>query len=478
MSRSNRQGLATVLALLLLLGGVLLSWLTHGSGVVRDDPERNISVPRTLTVPLQVRAAYNAERVFINYRWPADRPGLFHDVLVYEGGKWVVKGRATPGSQPDGMHEDRVAMMLDDGGVPEFARYGGYITVGDGILTFTKEASEDEVKAHPYLGGTLGQEEVSKSLPGTRSDVGDWASLRPEEVLKAQRQAGYFLDLWHWRSHRANPIGMSDDQMIAEVRGGDGGKSSAGTNWDADARQPRLMFDAAAVGHKALKWDDVAAGRIDQESVYYLVEGQAVPFDPQAGWAEGDTLPRRFLRQPDGSKADIRVQGQGRWADGHWNVTLSRALDTGHPLDDKVLREHGMYDVAFAIHRHATGGRWHYVSLPMSLGLGRDADLTAVRFEGAEPAWDGAAREVTLFYPGQVSWPHLKSQAHAGAAAIDRGLPVQTRHSVEQLTHYGIEAEFAQEIRRQWLWTLFSGLALILGLGFALSMVQTPRKGA
>ncbi len=478
MKRSNRQGLAIALAILLLVGGVLLSWLTHGRGVVRDDPKRNISVPKTLTVPLQVRAAYNAEKIFVNYRWPADRPGLFHDVLVYEGGRWVVKGRATPGSQPDGMHEDRVAMMLDDGGVPEFARYGGYITVGDGILTFTNEASEDAVKAHPYLGGKLKQEEVSKSLPGTRSDINDWASLRSEEVLGAQRRAGYFLDLWHWRSHRANPIGMSDDQMVAEVRGGDDGKSAAGTNWDGERQQPRLMFDAAAVGHKALQWADVVAGRIDQESVYYLVEGQAVPFDPQAGWVEGDTLPRRFLRQPEGSKADITVQGKGRWADGHWDVTLSRALDTGHPLDDKILRDHGLYDVAFAIHRHATGGRWHYVSLPMSLGLGRDADIVAMQFDVAEPTWSGPGREVTLFYPGQVSWPHLHSKAHAGAEAIARRLPVHTRHSVEQLKHYGIEVEFAQEMRRQWLWTLWSGLALILGIGFALNMALAQRRGA
>lgn len=477
MSRSNRQGTAVVLALVLLICGVLLSWLTHGSGVVRDDPQRNISVPKTLTVPLQVRAAYNAERIFVSYRWPAERPGLFHDVLVYEGGQWVVKGRATPGSQPDGMHEDRVAMMLDDGSVPEFGRYGGYVTVGDGILTFTNEVAADAVKAHPELGGRLKQEEVSKSLPGTRLDINDWASLRSEEALKAQRQAGYFLDLWHWRSHRANPIGMSDDQMVAELRGGDGGKSSAGTNWDGERKQPRLMFDAAALGYKALKWQDVAAGRIDQESVYYLVEGQAPPFDPQAGWAEGDTLPRRFLRQPEGSKADIKVQGKGRWADGHWNVTLSRALDTGHPLDDKILRDHGLYDVAFAIHRHATGGRWHYVSLPMTLGLGRPADIAAEQFEGQEPSWTGPWREVTLFYPGQVSWPHLNSKLHAGAPAIARGLPVHTRHSVDQLKHYGIEREFAEEIRRQWLWTLLSGLALILGVGFALNMALAQRRG-
>ena len=175
MDRLGRRRLTLVIAPLLLGGGLLLSWLTQGTGVVRDDPARNISIPKILSVPLQVRAAYNAERIFFSYRWPADRPSLFHDVLVYEGGQWVTKGQAAPGPQPDGMHEDRVAMMLDDGSVPEFARYGGYITVGDGILTFTNEAKADAVKEHPYLGKKLKQVEVSKSLPDTRSDIGDWS---------------------------------------------------------------------------------------------------------------------------------------------------------------------------------------------------------------------------------------------------------------------------------------------------------------
>jgi len=190
MAGGVRRGPALGIALALFGGGLLLSWVTHGSGVVHDDPKRNISVPRTLTVPLQVQAAYNGERVFVRYRWPASRPGLLHDVVVYEGGKWVRKGNAVPGSEPDGLHEDRVAMMLDDGGVPEFARYGGYITVGAGIVNFTDEAGHDAVKEHAYLGKKLKQEEVSKSLPDTRSNIADWASVRPEEALKAQRQAG------------------------------------------------------------------------------------------------------------------------------------------------------------------------------------------------------------------------------------------------------------------------------------------------
>lgn len=466
-----------VAALALFGGGLLLSWLTHGTGVVHNDPKRNISIPSQLTVPLQVQAAYNGSHMFFRYRWPAEKPGIFHDVVKFEDGKWVRKGAGSPGPEKDGIHEDRVAMMLDDGSVPEFARYGGYIAIGSGIDTFTRHASKEEVEAHPHLGKKLKGDVVTKSLPGTRTDINDWTSVQPEATLKAQREAGYFLDLWHWRGHRSNPINMSDDQLIAEARLGDAGKSSAGSNWDGEKKQPRLMFNAATTGYKALKWDDVKQGKIAQDSTYFLREGEAVPFDPAAGWVNGDTLPRRTLRTPEGSMADIAVQGKGRWADGYWDVTLTRKLDTGNPLDDKVLKDQGAYAVAFAIHRNATGGRWHYVSLPASLGLGRAGDIVATRFAGDAPPWGTQWTNIELFYPGQVSWPHLNSTKHAGAEYIRKGQPVTTHHSVDQLKHYGIEAEFADAIYRQWLWTLLAGVALIAAFGIALNQLLKRNPG-
>ena len=75
---------------------------------------------------------------------------------------------------------------------------------------------------------------------------------------------------------------------------------------------------AAATGYKALKWDDVRQGKIAQDSTYFLREGEAEPFDPAAGWVNGDTLPRRTLRTPEGSMADIEVQDKGRCHDGLW----------------------------------------------------------------------------------------------------------------------------------------------------------------
>lgn len=464
-------------AVAIFAAGLAAAWLTHGRGVVRDDPKAQIAIPSQLTMRFQVKAAYNGSDVFFRYRWPSAKAGIFHDMLTFEGGKWIVRGNAVPGSQPDGLHEDRVAMMLDDGSVPEFGRYGGYVTVGNRLAGFSDEVSGKEVADHPYLGRKLKQEEPTKYLPATRRSIDDWATVVPEEELNALRRAGYFIDLWHWRANRSNPVRLSDDQVVAEARLSDAGKGMYATNWDGEKRLPRLMFDPAKAGHTALEWVDIAAGKIGQDSAFALREDIAVPFDANAAWKEGDTLPRRIVRPGEGSRADIKVVGEGRWQDGFWDVTLSRKMDTGNRLEDKIMLDRGMYQVAFAVHRQATGGRWHMVSLPFTLGLGREAEIVASRFAGDAPKWDQSWKDVTLFYPGQVSWSHVNGARHAGAEKVKAGVPVKFRHSEAELAHYGVEMEFNDAIKRQWLLTMLAGLMLIAALGFAINASLRAGRG-
>jgi hypothetical protein len=398
-------------------------------------------------------------------------------MLKFEGGKWVRHGDSVPGPQADGIYEDRVSMLVDDGSVPEFARYGGYITIGDRMRFFTNEAKPAEVRAHPYLGAKRNQTEVRKYMPATRRDINDWKSVVPEEELTALRKSGYFLDLWHWRAHRSNPIGASDDEYVFDARAGDAGRGVFSDNWDAQKQQPKFMLDPQKTNQRALKWDDLVQHKLGFNDVYFISEGTGVPFDTSYAWKDGDTIPRRLLQKGDGSHADITVAGQARWKDGYWDVTLKRAMDTGKPLDDKVMSDKRIYNLAFAVHRDASGSRWHNISLPVTLGLGRDAELIGVRFEGNEPAWNQPWRAVTLFYPGQVSWPHLNSAKHAGAGSIKKGVPVKYRHSEIQLAHYGVEAEFADPIRRQWLLTMLAGVFLIAGFGIALNLPIQRREG-
>lgn len=464
-------------SLVIFAATLVLAWWSQGEGVVKNDLARNIYIPDELTMPLQVKAAYNGREMFFRYRWPSERPGIYHDVLRFEGGKWVRIGASVAGPQPQGIYEDRVTMLVDDGSVPEFERYGGYITVGDRMRFFTNQASPDEVKAHPYLGQKKKQKEVGKYLPETRSDVDDWASVVPEEELARLRRAGYFLDLWHWRAHRSNPIDKSDDQFVAEARYGDSGKGPFFTNWDKETKQPKLMFDPDNTGQYAMKWSDLEGRKLGFDDFYYLREDQAIPFDPNHDWVDGDVIPRRVLRAGEGSRADISVQGKARWNDGFWDVTLRRAMDTGQPLEDKAMVDKATYSVAFAVHRNATGSRWHYVSLPVSLGLERQAELVARRFEGDLPDWKQPWYDVTLFYPGQVSWPRLVNrQRHPGAEEISNGVPVKYRHSEKQLALYGVEMEFEDEIRTQWLLTLLAGFVLIVAFGVALVLCSDRKE--
>lgn len=455
-------------AVAIFLVVLLASWLTHGRGVIRDDPERHIAIPAELMFPLTLQVAYNDEDIYFRYRWPAERPHLYIDLLRYSDGKWVRQGSPPIGSQREGLYEDRVTMLVDDGSVPNFKRYGGYITVHRNYRYFTDQADPQEVRDHPHLGQKLGASDLRKSLPGTRHDPNDWRTVVDEDTLARQREAGYFLDLWHWRAHRSNPIGASDDQHVAEYRHGDAGKGPYFTNWDSEAEQPKLMFDPDQTGMRAMDWEDVRPGEPVFDEIYYLSEDMAVPFDPDHAWQEGDTIPRRVLRQPEGSRGTIAVAGQARWKDGYWDVALVRAKDTGYPLDDKIFRDQGVYDIAVAVHRNATGSRWHYVSLPLEVGLGRAAEVQAHRFSGENPDWEAVeSHTLSLYYPGQVNWTSLMSRAHAGAEDMRQGVPVRVRHSPEQLAYYGVEHEFQSEIQRQWLWTLVGGVLLIIAFAVA-----------
>lgn len=445
-----------LLAVTGLFGAALLIALfAHSTGVVRNDAARNIWIPDELTLPLQVQVAYNDRQAFFRYRWPARQPHVVTDVLRYTGGKWQRQLQSPIGSDPSGLAEDRLTMMVDDGSVPEFQRYGGYITVGANMRDFTGSGAD---AAHRR-----------KYLPATRRDPNDWYSIVDDSTLEAQRRAGYFLDLWHWRAHLSNPLGRADDQNIAWFRLYDSGETLYFSNWDVEKGQPRWMFEPGAVPTGAMRWESLVSAPTEDSSPYYLAEATAVPFDANLGWREGDVLPGQVLRESDQSRAEIRVQGQGRWADGEWDVTLVRALDTGHPLEDKILRDQAVYSVAFSVHRDARASRWHYVSLPLQIGLGRTADVVASRFSGDLPDWSQVeAHEVTLFYPGQVNWPHLTSPLHAGSRYIAKGVPVKYRHKETQLAQYGVEMEFDREIRRHWWLTLVAGVLLLASFTFSI----------
>jgi hypothetical protein len=469
-----------LIALLVLIGAVPNLF----EPVIRDDPARNIEVPQELLHSMRVKAAYNRETMYFRFDLPTDEPSYYHDYWVYEGeGVWRREGRSPVGRQQYGIYEDRITFFLDDGSVPEFGRWGGFITVsGDAMRFFSDEARGETVKRIPRFSG---QDDVRKWLPETRTDPHDWTTVKPEEELLALQEAGYFLDLWHWRAHRSNPIGWSDDQYILDYRWNDEGRGMYTTNWDEASGRPQYMFDPDVTGQHAMRWEEVVRRGYGQQDYlrYALVlgngeiEGNAAPFDPNHQWQVGDVIPRQMLRVPSGARGAIRANGI--YQDGRWLVDLWRALDTRAPLNDKILRHKGMYQIAFAAHIRATGSRWHYVSFPLTLGMEREADIRAVRFDGDVPPWDVIDwNDLTLFYPGQIDWSHLISRAHAGAKDIAEGVPVHVGHDERTLAQYAVQTQFRDEIRRQWRMTALSLVAMVVLIGVGVLIAAPPRIAA
>jgi hypothetical protein len=326
-------------------------------------------------------------------------------------------------------------MLLDDGSVKGFANQGGWITCHEDLrepFMYGSTPNESEaVKGHPVLGEVYGKSDVRKYLPQSRDTGPDWwgqfdgwDAMSPEnvETYEQRHEAGVFLDLWHWRAHRSEPIGYSDNQYIFQHRNSSPGTGPYRTNWDGDADQPAFMFDPDLTGRFGLDWETVQQqGYSWDGGEFFLAEGvNAVPFDPDHDWQDGDVIPRVLLQTPDGSRgaitshADVVPDGDG-W---RWQVELRRALDTGHPTADKVLKPGRTYDAAVAVHRLATGSRWHFVTMPFTIGIDVIADVTAAPFDGERPDWDTIEpTTLTAMYPGQTSWQRV-SQRHPGGAEI------------------------------------------------------------
>lgn len=455
--------------------------------VVHNDLSQKIYIPERLTHSMNVKVAFNEKTIFFRFELPTEAPSYYHDYWVYEGeGKWRREGKSPVGPHKNRVYEDRISFFLDDGQVPEFGKWGGFVTAsGKAMRFFTGAASKHEVQAHPYYGAKKKKKDVRKWLPETREDQNDWETVRSLEDLQTLKSAGYFLDLWQWRAHRSNPIGWSDDQYISDYRWSDKGKGPYTTNWNKEKNQPKYMFDPKKTDQYAMQWEKVLNQEYTQDDYLHYalilgngkIGGNAIRFDPNHSWQKGDVIPRRILRLPGQSHGDIKANGIYR--NGHWLVDLWRALDTRHPKDDKILKDRGIYQIAFAAHIRATGSRWHYVSFPMTLGLERKSDILAHRFHGSAPPWQEIPwKPIKLFYPGQIEWSHLMSSAHAGAPHIKKGVPIRMGHDEETLAQYAVESEFQSEIQRQWFHTLIALMGMIFLMSLGVFIATLRQKGA
>jgi hypothetical protein len=404
---------------------------------------------KALILPFTVQAAYNDDTAFFHMSWEGDK-GDTHDYFRYTNGAWQREGgvrrdaQATIDNDPirgstnvnSTIYESRVTFMLDDPNGPNavagFLQYGCTITCHDN----------------------------SRAMPMWRHEDGEVHKYLPDDVTGR-------LDLWHHRLGRANPIGLSDDQWVGQrindegdsgggSRHGDAGTGPYATgNLDNDGNPPWVFDPDTSGGDFAFPFAELFTSPLR-----YIVDstaenlGQNAPNPVGIDYAdaiamgyqpsEGDTVPRRRLRQTVDSRGDISASGTTFTpsADdplvGRWDSQIQRSLDTGND-DDTVLADGNIYNIAFGVHSGMVTVRDHYVSFAYTLSLdGGDADIQAVKIGGGGsdnlPDFSDTAMfpvsELNLFLPGIASYEFVNGD-NAGLDYIDpaTGAAVDQNHA-------------------------------------------------
>jgi hypothetical protein len=344
------------------------------------EPHAGVLKGKNGHIDMTVQAAYDDKNAYLRFQWQTNNknhPGNDYPGYRFDGKEWKSFGgmrldkNVLAGKTPV-VYENRLSIMLDDGKVPGFANQGCWQTCHDGERDMQKEPTRAEVEANPLM-KAIKKSDVRKYIPATRTDPISWASGKSVEEIAKLKADGQFLDLMQWRAHRSASVNGSDDGFVLEYRNTDKGTNFYGSNMDSKTKQPKFMFDPAKFGSKAF-----TAGDYGKKEMILVNGVNAVPFDPNAGWKEGDMLPQYVLdgAAVAGSVADNRAYSS--WKHGVQTVVLVRPLGLPHD-DDKALKAGGVYSVGFAVHDDNMTGRGHHVSYVKTLGLGVKADIQAVR---------------------------------------------------------------------------------------------------
>jgi hypothetical protein len=327
-------------------------------------------------IEVNTQAAYDDKNAYLRFQWkPQNQAGTEHPYYRFDGKEWkkygeTVWNKSVKEGKTPALYESRFSVMLDDGKVPGFAQQGCWQTCHTGMIDMPNEAKKEDLAANALL---KGKADLRKFVPSTRNDPMDWKSGKSAEDIAKLKEAGGYLDLFQWRGARSHPVGMADDGYVLEYRNSDAGKNMWNGNFDSKSKLPKFMWDEKKAGYKA-----ITADKLHKGLNYLDPASNAVAFDPNAGWKEGDMLPSNTVSRShaEGSAADNN--SIATWKEGMWTLVLVRPLGLANK-DDKPLKAGGVYNVGFAVHDGDIDGRGHLVSYVKTLGLGVKADIQAVK---------------------------------------------------------------------------------------------------
>ena len=145
------------------------------------------------SIPLKIKAAFDAENLYMRFEFPAGPHNAAPNA---------------PGGKMDPDNEIKLALMIDDGSVPNADRAGCWSSC---------HADARDMPSAPKKDGF-----VTKYIPESRTSVsikdeprGGWDKLKPQAELDAMLKEGKFLDLARYKSGKG---GVSEDGYVLAER--------------------------------------------------------------------------------------------------------------------------------------------------------------------------------------------------------------------------------------------------------------------
>ncbi len=141
---------------------------------------------------------------------------------------------------------------------------------------------------------------------------------------------GESIDVWHWKAHRTNPTNHAEDKHWVDLTEADEityeGEQVLKTRL-ADAGDGFASGNSEAGLPKFMHQNDPGANA----DFLFAGDSNTVPFNPNANWSDGDTVPGYILTEGTGSRADVIAVST--YSAGTWTVEFQRSLITNNPDD-------------------------------------------------------------------------------------------------------------------------------------------------
>jgi hypothetical protein len=158
-----------------------------------------------------------------------------------------------------------------------------------------------------------------------------------------------FIDEWHWKAARTNPIGYLDDKWM------DNKVLTKAQEPDLhDRREAAHHGDAKGEGnlnYSDNKTDDgrpkfMPASKMTDSQ--FLKKEKAISIDYlKTSFNKGATIPGYILARPKGSRGDVDAKGE--WRNGRWTLEIGRKLvttDKAHDVQFNDLNETYSFGIA------------------------------------------------------------------------------------------------------------------------------------